>query len=96
MKSLKEIVEQQQARRQPNDDPVAERLFAEVLLLAEEVCVLRDRLETAEVLSADGRPVNAGAIDAYEPNDEQVSRRLEKHRAFYERLFSRLNESGST
>ena len=56
MDSLKDIIDRQQRERPPHDDPLTDRLLAEIVRLAEEVCVLRDRLDTCERLAAAGQP----------------------------------------
>ena len=92
MQTLKEILEQQHAARAAHDDPLTDRLMAEIVRLAEEVCVLRDRLDTSERLAAAGKPADAAAVDAFEADAETTARRLAGHRDFFDRLFSRLGE----
>ena len=91
MRTLEDIVtEQQQSRTSP--DPVVESMMAELVRVAEELCVARDRLDTCLRLA--GKAVNEAAIDAYDPSPDLVEQRLEKHKAFFEDLFGRLaNES---
>lgn len=96
MESLQEIVTAQQAARAPRDDPFAERVVAELLLLAEEICVLRDRLDSCARLAAAGKPCSRAAIDAFEPDDSIIAERLAEHRAFYEELFAQLDDAAST
>ena len=54
MQTLADIIAAQQAGRKPVDDPLVERLLAEVVRQAEEVCVLRDRLDTVAALVEKG------------------------------------------
>ncbi|MFN2166044.1 MAG: hypothetical protein ACK2U9_07255 [Anaerolineae bacterium] len=88
--SLKEIVARQQAKaaaeageRQPG--------WALLIELAEEVCVLRDRLDTAMRLSAAGLVVDEEAIDAFDIDEPLLAERLEAHRELFESLFARLD-----
>ena len=91
MESLKDIALRQQ-KDGPGffDDPAQDRLLKLLLELAEEICVLRDRLATAEELAANGEAFEAGAIDGYVLSDEEVEERLARHQAFYEELFRKL------
>ena len=93
MESLKDIAERQQ-RSGPTyfDDPGKDRMLRLMLELAEEVCVLRDRLDTGIRLSESGAGVTADAIDEYKPGDALTESRLAAHQAFYEELFRKLGE----
>ncbi len=91
MKTLRDIANEQQAVRPPHDDPLTDRLLAEIVALAEEVCVLRDRLDTAEQIAASGEPVDAAAIDAWQPSQDVIESRLARHREYFEDLFARLS-----
>ncbi len=93
MKTLRDIANEQQAARPPHDDPLTDRLLIEIMALAEEVCVLRDRLETAERLAAAGQPVDAAGIDAWQPSQEDTEARLARHQEYFETLFARLSAS---
>lgn len=88
MQTLKQIIAKQQRDRAPQDDPLAERLMAEIIRLAEEVCVARDRLDTCLLLAAG--QVDDAAIDAYSVSDELIETRLNRHREFFEDVFERL------
>jgi hypothetical protein len=68
-------------------------LVAELLAVAEELCVARDRLDTAIRLSAEGRPVTIQAIDEHPLSEADIERRLAGHTAFYEGLYRRLSQS---
>ncbi len=93
MKTLREIADEQQAARPPHDDPLTDRLLTEIVALAEEVCVLRDRLDTAERLAGDA--VDAATIDAWQPSPELVEARLARHKRYFESLFARLAEASA-
>lgn len=91
MESLKAI-----AARQQKDgpvyfkDPARDHLLKLLLELAEEICVLRDRLETAACLAASGQNYSSTSIDSYEFSAEETEKRLAAHQAFFEDLFKRL------
>ncbi len=90
MESLKDIIDRQHLDRPPHDDPLTDRLLAELVRLAEEVCVLRDRLDTCERLAAAGQSAGCAAIDEFEPTNAMLEERLAKHREFFESVFARL------
>ena len=87
MRTLEEIVREQQASRS-TDDPVVESLMAELIRVAEDLCVARDRLDTCLRIAGDA--VDEAAIDAYELSPELIEERLARHKAYFEDLFSRL------
>lgn len=91
MKTLKDIVAEQHNSRKPQEDPLTARLLAEIVVLAEEVCVLRDRLDTAQRLSDKGESANDPAIDAFELDADIVEARLSRHQDYFEALFARLS-----
>lgn len=93
MKTLKDVISEQQHSRPPHDDPVTDRLFAEIIALAEEVCVLRDRQDTSDRLTSIGQLADKASVDAFEPDAEIIEQRLARHREFFEQLFSRLAAS---
>ena len=93
MDSLEDIIAAQHAAREPHDDPLVEKLLAELLLVAEELCVARDRLATCRELAAQGKPVDDEAIDTYELNEAEIETRLKAHRAMFEELFERLSRT---
>ena len=90
MKTLKEIVSEQHAARAPHDDPLTDRLLAEIVALAEDVCVLRDRLDTAVRLSEAGKTVDDASIDSWDPPPDVVDERLARHREYFESLFAKI------
>ena len=87
MRTLEEIVAEQQGSR-ASDDPVVAALMAELIRVAEELCVASDRLDTCLRL-ADG-VIDSAAIDDYEVSPELTEERLARHKAFFEELFRRL------
>ena len=84
---------QQEGRPLYFDDPRQDRLLALLLELAEEVCVQRDRVATAQILAESGEVVSLEAIDAFEPGDEERLRRLAEHRAYFTGLLESLLEA---
>ncbi|MEO0995929.1 MAG: hypothetical protein AAFX58_00305 [Pseudomonadota bacterium] len=89
--TLGEIARRQQLADRHRGDPLLDPLLAELLALAEEVCVLRDRLDSVERLLGEGATPDRHAIDAYEPDADTASARLARHREFFEALFARLD-----
>ena len=94
MLTLEEIVAEQQALQSDMEDPLLAAILAELLRQAEEVCVLRDRLDSVERLLEAGSPPTPDAIDAYVPAPELVSERLEQHRRYLAEVFERLHAAG--
>jgi len=90
MSTLEDIVAEQQALQRNMDDPLLAAVVAELLRQAEEVCVLRDRLDSVERLLEAGSAPIPDAIDAYVPSPELVSERLERHRRYFAELFERV------
>lgn len=91
MKTLKDIAAEQHAARAPHDDPLTDRLLAEIIALAEEVCVLRDRVDTAQHLFEAGESVSETSIDAFSADAQLTEVRLARHQAYFETLFARLS-----
>jgi primosomal protein N'' len=91
MKTLTDIVAEQHAARAPHDDPLTDRLMAQIVALAEEVCVLRDRLDTVERIVDSGQVADATAIDAWQPPQEVIEARLARHKAWFEEVFAELS-----
>jgi predicted amidohydrolase len=71
-------------------------LLAEVVALAEEVCVLRDRLDTAQRLSDKGETASATTIDAFELDAEMTEARLRRHQEYFEGLFARVSKASGS
>lgn len=94
MQSLAEIAARQQADGPGYfEDPRKDRMLRLVLELAEEVCVLRDRLETAEILERGGTAPTPEAIDAFQPSAELTRDRLARHQAYFEKVLAGLGGS---
>jgi hypothetical protein len=69
------------------EDPDADRLLAIVTALTAEVSVVRERLDTAERLAAQGLPATAGNIEAYRPDPEAEAAREAARAAMLDRVF---------
>lgn len=82
--------EQQKQRPFYLADPAGDRALAVLLETLEELCVVRDRMDTMERLAEAGEPVNAEAIDGFEVDESLMAERLARHRALFERTFARL------
>lgn len=95
MESLKDIVDRQQQQSPAFfDDPEKDRMMATLLSLAEEVCVLRARLDTSRRLAEDGQPATERAIDSFVVSDSLQEERLDAHTAFFEATLARLVSDG--
>lgn len=95
MESLQDIIEkQQQASPTYFDDPQKDAMLATILSLAEEVCVLRDRVDTCRRLAESGVPASDAAVDSFDVADELLEQRLAAHTELFEvALGSLLPES---
>lgn len=91
MKTLKDIAtEQQKSRPEYFDDPQKDRMIALIIELAEEVCVLRDQVDNAQRLAAAGATATPEALRDFVTDDDLVSERLARHKAFFDEIFGRL------
>ena len=68
-------------------------LTKEVLFLAEELCVARDRFDVAIKLSGQGKDVTARSVAEYVCTESDIEQRLVAHTAFYEQIFNRLSDA---
>lgn len=93
--SLADIAAEQQKRRPLYlSDPAGDHALAALIEVLEELCVLRDRMDTMERLAAAGEPISAGAIERFEVDEVLAAERLARHRALFERTFARLVPDG--
>lgn len=65
-----------------HDQPAIDRLIAISLALASELSVLRDRVDTIELLGAEAGWLKPGAVDAFVP-DQPTRERRERAREAY-------------
>lgn len=97
MESLQDIVRRQQGIRPTYfDDPEKDRLIALLLELAEETCVLRDRVDTCRRLAAEGLAASDQAIEEFTVDEKLQDERLAAHTTFYEQLLQRILPPGSS
>lgn len=70
------------------DDPAVERVLAITMAVAQEVAVMRERLDTVErLLEKHGSPgLSRAEIDAYEPNQAAATERAEWSRMYIARV----------
>jgi hypothetical protein len=72
--------------------PGVDYLMHMVMVLAQELNVTRDRLDTLEALSEANKKVSQDNIDAYEPSQEILERREARRQNFMTNLFSVMNQ----
>lgn len=75
-----------------HDNASIDRAIAMMLTLAQEVSVLRDRVDTLERLGEEAGWLKPGAADAYAPPPEVKARREARREAYLDRLFYILRE----
>ena len=75
------------ARPQFYSSPEMDEAMSMIMVLASEVCVLRDRLDTVERLEAQGVPPSSDAIEQFQPDEACLEAREAARQAFFERLF---------
>lgn len=94
MQTIVEIIDEIDDRA-GTDRPVGlvSALTAEVLLLAEELCVARDRFDVALSLAEQGEDVTERSVAEYVCTDSDVEQRLVAHTVFYEQIFNRLSHA---
>jgi len=74
------------------DDPNTDRLLTMVMMLASELSVLRERLDTNERLSEEKSIYSASDIENFEVTDSVASERERWRDRFLSRLLSTINE----
>jgi hypothetical protein len=67
-------------------DPMLDRFLTVLMTLAEEVSVLRERLDTVERIAASKGLVTPEEIEAYQPDEQVAAEREEQRTAYVERL----------
>ena len=68
------------------DDPAVERVLAITMAVAQEVSVLRERVDTIERLLENGNAIKRADIDAYEPDPAAATERAEWQRMYIARI----------
>lgn len=67
-------------------EPALEAMHGMLVVLMEEVCVLRDRLDTYERLGAQGIAVTPESVDAYTPDAGAEAEREQRRKATIRRV----------
>ncbi len=80
------------ARPQFYDDPAMDQAMSMIMVLASEVSVLRDRLDTFERLSAAGAGPSREEVEAYEPDEACLNEREAARQEFFQRLYFVANK----
>jgi hypothetical protein len=75
-----------------HDNASIDRAIAMMLTLAQEVSVLRDRVDTLEQLGTQAGWLKPGAADRYAPPPEVKAAREARREAYLDRLFYILRE----
>ncbi|MEM9532608.1 MAG: hypothetical protein AAGA23_16950 [Pseudomonadota bacterium] len=75
------------ARPQFFEDPGLDEAMSMILVLASELSVLRDRLDTYERLSADGKAPSQADVERYQPDEETLNAREAARQDLFERLY---------
>lgn len=68
------------------DDPAVERVLAITMAVAQEVAVMRERLDTIERLLEKNGGLTRAEIDAYEPDQASATERAEWSRMYIARV----------
>ncbi|HWU04378.1 MAG TPA: hypothetical protein VN222_16680 [Novosphingobium sp.] len=74
--------------------PEVERVLAITMSLAQEVAVLRQRLDTIERLVERGDQPSRAAIDAFEPKPEEAAERALWNQEFVARILRIVQQEG--
>lgn len=94
MKSLVKILEESSfSENSKATQGVLKTMVDEILLLAEAICVERDRFEIAAKLAEQGVEITNENVSAFEMKDADIELRLARHTSFYEQIFKRLSDS---
>ena len=74
-------------RPQYFSDPALDKLLAIVVSLISEVSVVRDRLDTVELLIEKGKLFSRDDIETFEPSEEERTARDERRAEYLDRVF---------
>ena len=69
-----------------------DNLMAMIMTLTQEISVLRDRLDTIEVLLAEKETISLEDIDNFVPSDDVVMQRKEKRQLLLKRILLPLEK----
>ncbi len=73
-------------------DPAMDEAMSMIMVLASELSVLRDRLDTYETVLEEKGTVSRSDIEGHTPDDETLNRREEERQALLKRLFFVANK----
>jgi len=91
MQSLKDIIERQQSHRPAYyDDPEKDHMIGLILKLTEDICVLKDRLDSYERLAGQGQIPDKVALENFEVSEQLQDERLAGHTGLFEQVFEQL------
>ena len=77
------------------DDPQIDRLLSIVLALAEEVSVMRERLDTIERLAEEKGGITRAEIESFRPDERVDAEREAMREAFLERVLRTMFEEAA-
>ncbi len=80
------------SRPQFYDDCAMDEAMSMIMVLASEVSVLRDRLDTFERLSEAGGGPSQSDVEAFEPDEACMNDREAARQAFFQRLYFVANK----
>lgn len=77
------------------ETPGVDYLMHMVMVLAQELSATRDRLDSIERLSEDGKPATPGNIEAYSPTQLVLEEREARRQKLLENLFSVMDQEAA-
>ncbi len=80
------------SRPQFFDDPAMDQAMSMIMVLASEVSVLRDRLDTFERLSEAGKGPSQADIEQFVPDEQCLGAREAARQDFFQRLYFVANK----
>ncbi len=70
-----------------SDHPAVDELMSMIMVLSSEVSVLRDRLNTFEILADRNNFIDKESLEKFEPDESTLQAREAARQEFFERLF---------
>jgi len=67
------------------DQPATEAMYGMLIVMLEEICVLRDRIDTCEKLGEAGIPVTTAAVEDFEASPDIEQEREARRKQLIER-----------
>ncbi|MEM1261266.1 MAG: hypothetical protein AAGH76_02590 [Pseudomonadota bacterium] len=74
------------------DDPAIDEAMSMIMVLASELSVLKDRLDTVERVFENKATITRADIEAYQPDEDVLASREAERQAFLKRLFFVANK----